>query len=543
TGNASWTANGDPLSQTPAWFAAGGNPGGYIRVTDASTGGTWYFVAPAAFAGQKCDAYGNYLRYDELTSDTTSQQQYGGKPDVLLFGGGLQLIFDNAQNPGLSWTHYDILLREDAGWRINSLNGPIPTQAQFQAVLSDVAGLQIRGEYRAQADQGGLDNVVLESSFRFDLDGDDSSGAYNGNFKADTSCSAYGLLADLDAVLESDTHIDSVVVRVLFPSATDELQMDVLLGNVLVERPSVSQVVFRNDGTTLAADFLLSLHLLVYHDQSPIPSRGTRLIEVRVYTGCGLAGVATAFLPIYPPPDAGRDTSVLLCANGSKTDLFPMLGPAAEPGGYWQPSLSGGSSVFDPVRDAAGTYRYLFPAVSDCPGDTASITVTIEPGFHLPGDTTICADKSLELTAPANLLSWQWSVGSKQRSITVTSPGTYSLTGQSAYCSFSDSVTVAFYNCRPCPFYAPNVFSPNNDGENDAWSVQLPCIAQSFQLRIYDRWGSLVFEASDPQTAWDGSLRGQAVPAGVYLWQLEWAGDLLGKSQAFRERGDVTVVR
>ena len=123
SGNEGWETNGDATSPTAAWIASGGNPGGHIRVTDQSVGGTWYFQAPGKFLGNKCDAYGTWLRYDQYTSDTSHQQLSGGDPDVILFGGGLQLVFDNAYNPGLTWTHYDILLKEDAGWHIGDQIG------------------------------------------------------------------------------------------------------------------------------------------------------------------------------------------------------------------------------------------------------------------------------------------------------------------------------------------------------------------------------------------------------------------------------------
>lgn len=543
TGNEAWKASGDPTSTMPTWLDTGGNPGGYIRVTDASTGGTWYFVAPAAFTGQKCAAYGKYLRYDELTNDTSDQQFYGSKSDVILTGGGLQLHFNNAVDPGLAWTHYDILLHEDAGWRLNSLNGPVPTQAQFKSVLAQVTGLRIRGEYRAQEDEGGLDNVVLENPFRFDLDGDDSSGAFNSDFLADTVCSAYGQLADLDAVLQSETSIDSIVVRILFPSANDELRMDALLGNIIIQQPSGSQVVFINDGTTSLADFLLSLHLIDYFDSSPVPPRGTRQIEVRVYTGCGQAGVATAFLPVYPPPNAGQDADTLVCGNSAALDLLPLLGPTAEPGGHWLPAFAAGGNLFDPVLDRAGIYRYSLPAASVCRGDTARVTIAVEPIFHLPADTTICYDQTLQLVAPQYFTSWQWSDGSTQRILTVEMPGTYTFLGHTASCTFSDSVAVDFYTCHPCPFYAPNVFSPNDDGENDHWYIQLPCVPLDYHLQVFDRWGSLVFDAKDPQFPWDGRCRGKEAIPGVYLWQLDWTGELFGSPQIFRQKGDVTVLR
>lgn len=60
-------------------------------------------------------------------------------------------------------------------------------------------------------------------------------------------------------------------------------------------------------------------------------------------------------------------------------------------------------------------------------------------------------------------------------------------------------------------FYMPNAFTPNNDGHND---VILPVIngIENYQIKIFDRWGKLIFSSNDPYEAWDGN----GVSEGVY---------------------------
>jgi gliding motility-associated-like protein len=541
--NENWRADGDPTSQTPAWLPNGGNPGGHIRVTDSSIGGTWYFVAPEKYHGSKCDAYGKYLRYDLFTSDTTDEQLSGGRPDVLLFGGGLTLAFDNDENPNLTWTHYDILLREDAGWRLTDNNGAVPTQAQFRAVLASLSGLKIRGEYRSQADFGGLDNVVLESSFNFDLDGDDSSGATDGDFQADTLCVPASTLMDLDFVLVSEAFIDSIVVRVLFPNELDELRADVLVGNIDIQDAIPHRITLVNEGDATAADFANLLAALSYHDNSPMPARGERIVEFRVYTDCGEVAVVNAFLPIFPPGNAGMDGDTTLCANAAPINLSTLLGPSPDPGGFWQPATANGGSNFDPARDAAATYAYILPKKGECAGDTAFVRVGVEQAFRLRADTTLCFGDTLRLAIPPNLRDWEWSDGGQQDELIITLPATYVLTGETANCVFSDSVEIDFYNCKPCPVYAPNVFSPNGDNTNAAWRVFPSCVWVRFRVEVFDRWGSLIFATDDPELAWDGTVQGQSAAPGVYLWRLEWEGESFGTNRVYRAQGDVTLIR
>ncbi|MCB0543895.1 MAG: gliding motility-associated C-terminal domain-containing protein, partial [Saprospiraceae bacterium] len=467
-------------------------------------------------------------------------QIYGGKPDVILFGAGLQLIFDNAYNPGLEWTHYDILLEEGAGWHLNSLTGPVPTEAQFRAVLSDLAGLRIRGEYRPLDDFGGLDNVSLESVFDFDLDGDDNSGAFDGDFLADTLCFPTGSIADIDALLISGKPVDSIVIRILYANAGEMLEPGPVPGTIDLAFANPQQLALINAGNAPTADFLAAIGQIQYSDQSPKPVRGERLIEFRVYTECGEVAIRYAYLPVYPPPDAGMDGDTLLCAGGDPVFLPDV--PAGDPGGYWSPALAGGD-YFDPDRDAPGTYRYIIPGAGGCPGDTAALVIGVEQGFDLGADTVICYDDVLTLTIPSGLSAWQWQDGSTGPTLSVTGPGAYALSGQTAACAFSDSLQVDFYTCRECPFYAPNIFSPNDDGINDLWQVFLPCAWLDFRLDVFDRWGNLVFSADDPEKGWNGRSKGKIAMPGVYVWRLTWTGERYGEQKTYRDEGDVTLLR
>jgi gliding motility-associated-like protein len=71
--------------------------------------------------------------------------------------------------------------------------------------------------------------------------------------------------------------------------------------------------------------------------------------------------------------------------------------------------------------------------------------------------------------------------------------------------------------------FAPNAFTPNNDGLNDAWRVitEVDCW-NKWELTIYNRWGQVVYEIDDPSQVWDGSFRGgdHYVSDGVYAYTL-----------------------
>lgn len=67
--------------------------------------------------------------------------------------------------------------------------------------------------------------------------------------------------------------------------------------------------------------------------------------------------------------------------------------------------------------------------------------------------------------------------------------------------------------------HAPNVFSPNNDGNNDFWSIQTEH-ADKVELLILNRWGNVLFESNEPNKLWDGKAKnGNDQKEGVYFYK------------------------
>lgn len=84
-------------------------------------------------------------------------------------------------------------------------------------------------------------------------------------------------------------------------------------------------------------------------------------------------------------------------------------------------------------------------------------------------------------------------------------------------CINTDEVTV-IVDCNS--LFIPNAFSPNEDGINDIFQVRGTGIYE-FELRIFDRWGNLVFQTNDPSDVWTGGIDGYYVPNGVYTYQVK----------------------
>ena len=72
----------------------------------------------------------------------------------------------------------------------------------------------------------------------------------------------------------------------------------------------------------------------------------------------------------------------------------------------------------------------------------------------------------------------------------------------------------------------PNIFTPNADGRNDNFYIPGVCADEDFYLQIFDRWGVLLFSATQRNRVWDGRLNdGNEAPDGVYFFIVNVSGN------------------
>ena len=103
-------------------------------------------------------------------------------------------------------------------------------------------------------------------------------------------------------------------------------------------------------------------------------------------------------------------------------------------------------------------------------------------------------------------------------------------------CVHRDSLVV---EVRESLLEVPNVFTPNNDGINDEFRVVYRSL-ESFHGWIYNSWGRLVFEWTDPARGWDGRVGGRNAPSGTYFYVIRARGT---DGVVYNLRGDVSIIR
>ncbi len=94
-------------------------------------------------------------------------------------------------------------------------------------------------------------------------------------------------------------------------------------------------------------------------------------------------------------------------------------------------------------------------------------------------------------------------------------------------------------DCRLETLFIPTGFTPNNDGQNDVYYINLLGSYDKLDFRIYNRWGEIVFETNDILIGWDGQFNGQLQTTDVFGYFLQIECD----EEIIQRKGNITVVR
>jgi gliding motility-associated-like protein len=190
------------------------------------------------------------------------------------------------------------------------------------------------------------------------------------------------------------------------------------------------------------------------------------------------------------------------------------------------------------LYNTAGTFTITAYATnsSGCK-DTTRQTIVVNPlpTVTMPAQLTINA--GFPVTIPAtytpNTVSWIWSPATGLSCANCPTPSAVPKINTFYQVYFTDAnncsntgriqITVL---CGKGNLYIPNTFSPNGDGSNDFFYPRGTGLERVKFLRIFNRWGEVVFEKKDfpvntAGAGWDGRFKGQAPKADVYIFQAE----------------------
>ena len=155
-------------------------------------------------------------------------------------------------------------------------------------------------------------------------------------------------------------------------------------------------------------------------------------------------------------------------------------------------------------------------------------------------DTSLCMGEQYLLQLKTNANTYTWQDNTAKEIYPVTEPGTYTLIAQNGCGIDTVSVKIDFRHCA-CDLILPNAFTPNGDGVNEKFRPLHPCKMSAYGIRIFNRYGELIFESADPSAGWDGTYKGMKAATGTYVWMASYINTDTGQ-KAFK-KGTLILIR
>lgn len=240
-------------------------------------------------------------------------------------------------------------------------------------------------------------------------------------------------------------------------------------------------------------------------------------VDTKITTITVQAVPQAQFSPVSP---VCQSVTPFQLTQGSETHGF------AGTGVYSGPGVSS-SGVFNPALAGPGVHslKYTFTSTNGCDDSaTSQIIVLPVPTVNAGKDTVILEGGQVKLkpVGSGTNLTYKWSPSTgldhddiENPIATPSTDITYILTVTSDQgCSVSDAIFVKVLQTPEIP----NVFTPNNDGINDTWTIKYLNSYPGCIVSIYTRYGVKVYSSVGYPEAWDGKVNGNDLPVGTYYY-------------------------
>jgi gliding motility-associated-like protein len=284
--------------------------------------------------------------------------------------------------------------------------------------------------------------------------------------------------------------------------------------------------------------------------QLPLGSN-TISLEVKTKEGC-ISDRTEKVINIQQHPDISMQEAMDACKNEPVLFVADNTNPAL-PVQQWHwnfgDSTTGNSAYATHAYNDGGTYIASVYALGPggCPSDTLKQEVSIFATYAFAGNDTIAATgQPMQLQASGgDFYNWIPSSGLSDANTsnpvaTIQNDITYAVTVSSATagCPTTDSIFIKAY--KGPAFYVPTAFTPNGDGKNDVFRFVAAGMTAIHYFKIFNRYGQMVYSATDPSRGWDGSFNGKRQTTDTYVWIIE-GKDYLGNN--IKRKGTVTLIR
>jgi len=270
-----------------------------------------------------------------------------------------------------------------------------------------------------------------------------------------------------------------------------------------------------------------SLKLIV---RTPVGCSDSDEVEITVHAG-NFASITPGYLDICP------NTSVPIKITGGK--YYSWIPPT-----YLDDSTAA-NVVSNPITDI--NYTVYVTDTFGC-RDTLTTSLVVHPAAALDAgaNTTIYPGDTVQMQPAGNCLYYQWFPPQGLSATNIMNPlaspsvnTRYFVTGTTEYgCTVQDSVDITVNT--ETVLTMPNAFTPGTYGNNTTLKLIRKGTATLKSLKIFDRWGKLVFQTTNIDEGWDGTYKGTPQPMGVYVYIVDAVSN---SGRAFTKQGNITLIR
>jgi gliding motility-associated-like protein len=313
--------------------------------------------------------------------------------------------------------------------------------------------------------------------------------------------------------------------------------------------PVVSQSWDFGDGNTTATK-----------DASHFYSQpGTYYPSLTVNTQAGCSKTLYDTVRVYNTPHPFITSNNLVCDNTNISFMGNLLVPDTSVRWKWDFGNGKTDSIQAPATsyNPSGNYTVHLTATNllGC-RDTTSKAISVKPlpSVTVSGDTSFIVGSgiTIPLTYSSNVTAYNWTPGTNLSCTNCPNPyanpkftTTYNVAvTDSNGCVSSRNVTLISL-CNDKNFFIPNTFSPNADGVNDNFFPRGTGIFRLEGMRIFNRWGELVFEkknfqANQENEGWNGLYKGKPAEVDTYVYFVDIVCE---NGVVITYKGNVTLIR
>lgn len=270
---------------------------------------------------------------------------------------------------------------------------------------------------------------------------------------------------------------------------------------------------------------------------------------VTIEDQCGYLGTAVVntLLPNYDQFQLTVPMDMVICAGDSAELIAAVTGGS----GYYTVLWQGPETFSDPIMRVSPDEdtEYIVTVTDQCGEQlTDDVVVAVEHVFTSIEVSNYGQDDwYLQAATLPYARTWIWEMGDDEGTV---------YRGHEVYHSYVDLedhwVTLKIVTPNGCPgidsvllrapahIYFPNAFTPDGDGVNDLFGPRFHDISE-FDMKIFDRWGELIFSTTDPNILWDGSVNGSGIAmTGVYVYTYRAVGHYFPAQEGV---GHVTLIK